>query len=232
MDSSTQTPREKLTKKQQEVYDFIVSSMKEHGIAPTIRDIARGLELSSPSTVHVHLANLETKGYIHRDPLKSRCMTVLHEEDLMQPGQPASIHETDSGFGSVGTGGFSNIVTLPVVGNVAAGQPILAEQNITETIPLPTEIVGDGSSFLLQVRGESMIEIGINDGDFVVVQEQPTARNGDVVVAIIDDGATVKTYYRERDYIRLQPENSAMEPIIVRDDVSIAGKVVALFRRM
>ena len=130
------------------------------------------------------------------------------------------------------TGGFSNIVTLPVVGNVAAGQPILAEQNVTETIPLPTEIVGDGSSFLLQVRGESMIEIGINDGDFVVVQEQPTARNGDVVVAIIDDGATVKTYYRERDHIRLQPENSAMEPIIVRDDVSIAGKVVALFRRM
>ena len=118
------------------------------------------------------------------------------------------------------------------MGNVAAGQPILAEQNITETIPLPTEIVGYGSSFLLQVRGESMIEIGINDGDFVVVQEQPTARNGDVVVAIIDDGATVKTYYRERDHIRLQPENSAMEPIIVRDDVSIAGKVVALFRRM
>ncbi|MFR4802112.1 MAG: transcriptional repressor LexA [Eggerthellaceae bacterium] len=127
---------------------------------------------------------------------------------------------------------FSNIVSLPVVGNVAAGLPILAEQNVTETIPLPTEIVGDSSSFLLKVRGDSMVEIGINDVDYVVVKEHTNATNGDIVVAVIDDGATVKRFFKERDHIRLQPENSSMEPIIVREDVIIAGKVVAVFRRL
>ena len=124
------------------------------------------------------------------------------------------------------------MVSLPVVGNVAAGLPILAEQNVTETIPLPVEIVGDSSSFLLKVRGDSMIEIGINDGDYVAVKEQPTCNNGDIVVAIVDDGATVKRFYKEKGHVRLQPENSSMEPIIVRENVSIAGKVVAVFRRL
>ena len=132
----------------------------------------------------------------------------------------------------MGTGDFSNIVSLPVIGNVAAGQPILADQNITETIPLPTEIVGDSSSFLLKVRGDSMVEIGINDGDYVVVEEGPVANNGDIVVAVVDDGATVKRFFKEKDHVRLQPENSTMEPIIVRENVSIAGKVVAVFRRL
>lgn len=215
----------KITKKQKAVLDFIAKTIDETGIAPTVRDICEGLGLSSPSTVHVHLKTLEDKGLIHRDPLKSRCITIVgHERNAAD--------ERKQDEPPVGVGEFSNIVSLPVVGNVAAGQPILADQNITETIPLPTEIVGDSSSFLLKVRGDSMIEIGINDGDYVVVKEQPTANNGDVVVAIVEDGATVKTFYKERDHVRLQPENSSMDPIIVRENVSIAGKVVAVFRRL
>ena len=126
---------------------------------------------------------------------------------------------------------FSKIVNVPLVGDVAAGVPILAEENITDTISLPTDIVGDAPSFLLSVRGESMIEAGINDGDYVVVKEQPVANNGDIVVAIIDDGATVKRFYKENDHIRLQPENSSMDPIITTN-CYIAGKVVAVFRRL
>lgn len=217
----------KITKKQKAVLDFIAQTIEETGIAPTVRDICVGLGLSSPSTVHVHLKTLEGKGYIHRDPLKSRCITIVGQERNASPAPANTINEPP-----VGIGEFSNIVSLPVVGNVAAGLPILAEQNVTETIPLPTEIVGDSSSFLLKVRGDSMVEIGINDGDYVVVKEQPTATNGDIVVAVIDDGATVKRFFRERDHIRLQPENSSMEPIIVREDVIIAGKVVAVFRRL
>ena len=204
----------KITKKQKAVLDFIAQTIEETGIAPTVRDICVGLGLSSPSTVHVHLKTLEEKGYIHRDPLKSRCITVVGQERNASPAPANTTSEPP-----VGVGEFSNIVSLPVVGNVAAGLPILAEQNVT-------------SSFLLKVRGDSMVEIGINDGDYVVVKEQPTATNGDIVVAVIDDGATVKRFFKERDHIRLQPENSSMEPIIVREDVIIAGKVVAVFRRL
>lgn len=214
----------KITKKQKAVLDFIEACIDETGIAPTVRDICEGLGLSSPSTVHVHLKTLEEKGFIHRDPLKSRCITIVGREPKPAPKEP----EVES----VGAGAFSDVVELPVVGNVAAGLPILAEQNVTETIPLPTEIVGDSSSFLLKVRGDSMIEIGINDGDYVAVKEQPTCNNGDIVVAIVDDGATVKRFFKEKGHVRLQPENSSMEPIIVRENVSIAGKVVAVFRRL
>lgn len=217
----------KITKKQKAVLDFIAQTIDETGIAPTVRDICDGLGLSSPSTVHVHLKTLEEKGYIHRDPLKSRCITIVGQE---RNASAASADHHDEP--PVGAGEFSNIVSLPVVGNVAAGVPILAEQNVTETIPLPTEIVGDSSSFLLKVRGDSMVEIGINDGDYVVVKEQPTTMNGDIVVAVIEDGATVKRFFKEQDHIRLQPENSSMEPIIVRENVIIAGKVVAVFRRL
>ncbi len=214
----------KITKKQKAVLDFIEQRIEETGIAPTVRDICEGLGLSSPSTVHVHLKTLEEKGYIHRDPLKSRCITIVGREAKRAPKEP----EVEP----VGIGAFSNVVELPVVGNVAAGLPILAEQNVTETIPLPVEIVGDSSSFLLKVRGDSMIEIGINDGDFVAVKEQSTCNNGDIVVAIVEDGATVKRFYKEKNHVRLQPENSSMEPIIVTENVSIAGKVVAVFRRL
>lgn len=210
---------DKLTKRQRAVLDCIESCIREKGYGPTVREICTSMNLSSPSTVHVHLNTLEEKGYIVRDPLKSRSISLTYSLD------PADDLPEES-FSQV-----RNIVQVPLVGNVAAGEPILAEENITDTITLPTEIVGDAPSFMLSVRGESMIEAGINDGDFVVVKEQPVALNGDIVVAIIDDGATVKRFFRERDHIRLQPENSSMDPIITRD-CSIAGKVVAVFRRL
>lgn len=209
----------KVTKRQQAVLDCIEDCIREKGYGPTVREVCQSLGLSSPSTVHVHLKALEQKGLIKRDPLKSRSIALTHPlEELSQA--PNSFLPS-----------FSKIVAVPLVGNVAAGSPILAEENITDTLSLPTDIVGDSPSFLLSVRGESMIEAGINDGDYVVVKEQPVANNGDIVVALIDDGATVKRFYKETDHIRLQPENSSMEPIITTD-CSIAGKVVAVFRRL
>ncbi len=222
--SSIKNPK-RITAKQKAVLDFIEMTIRKTGIAPTVRDICDGLGLSSPSTVHVHLKTLEDKGLIRRDPLKSRCITVVGHSHTQATN-------TSAFEPSIGAGAFSNVVDLPVVGNVAAGIPILAEQNITETIPLPVEIVGDSSSFLLKVRGDSMIEIGIYDGDFVAVKQQSTANNGDVVVAMVEDGATVKRFFKEKNCIRLQPENSAMEPIIVNENVSILGKVTAVFRRL
>lgn len=210
---------DKVTKRQQAVLDCIEECIREKGYGPTVREICHSLGLSSPSTVHVHLKALEEKGLIKRDPLKSRSITLTHP------------HDEDLNFGNVIAPSFGRVVEVPLVGNVAAGTPILAEQNITDTMTLPTDIVGDSPSFMLSVRGDSMIEAGINDGDYVVVKEQPVANNGDIVVAIIDDGATVKRFYKEKDHIRLQPENSSMEPIITRD-CSIAGKVVAVFRRL
>lgn len=210
---------DKVTKRQQAVLDCIEACIHEKGYGPTVREICQSLGLSSPSTVHVHLKALEEKGLIKRDPLKSRSITLTHPHD------EASVIE------NVIAPSFGRAVEVPLVGNVAAGSPILAEENITDTMTLPTDIVGDAPSFMLSVRGDSMIEAGINDGDYVVVKEQPVANNGDIVVALIDDGATVKRFYREKDHIRLQPENSSMDPIITRD-CSIAGKVVAVFRRL
>ena len=211
---------EKLTKRQKAVLDSIERCIEKKGYGPTVREICTDLGLCSPSTVHVHLKTLEQKGYIVRDPLKSRSISLAPEYSKTK-----KIHA------NVEKASFSKIVDVPLVGNVAAGEPILAEENITDTISLPTDIVGDAPSFMLSVRGESMVEAGINDGDYVVVKEQPVANNGDIVVAIIEDGATVKRFYKEKGHIRLQPENSSMEPIIVSDCL-IAGKVVAVFRRL
>ena len=210
-----------MTKRQKAVYDCIESFIKEHGYGPTVREVCESLGLSSPSTVHVHLKALEDKGFINRDPLKSRSITLANSTPALEVDFPSN---------AIGQG-FENVVSLPLVGDVAAGIPILAEENITDTISLPVDIVGDSASFLLSVHGDSMIEAGINDGDYIVVREQSTANNGDIVVALIDDGATVKRFYRERDHIRLQPENSSMDPILVTE-CSIVGKVVALFRRI
>ena len=215
-----------LTRKQRAVLECIQQCIEEKGYAPTVRDICKVLNLSSPSTVHVHLKSLEEKGYIKRDALKSRSITLV---DRDEPGSPSKSKGSDASVDNVVP--FSKIIDVPLVGNVAAGTPILAEQNVEDTISLPVDIVGDSASFMLSVHGDSMVECGINDGDYVVVREQPSANNGDIVVAIIDDGATVKRFYREADHIRLQPENSSMEPILTRD-CSIAGKVVAVFRRI
>lgn len=211
--------KDTLSKRQQQVLDCLKDYIENKGYCPSVRDICEELNLSSPSTVHVHLKNLEERGYIKRASLKSRSIQLTEKAGIAPKG-PA-----------IGSTAFSNTIDVPLVGNVAAGEPILAEQNIEETLTLPTEIVGDAASFMLSVHGESMIEAGINDGDYVVVKEQQTARNGEIVVALIDDGATVKRFYKEKDYIRLQPENSSMEPIITRD-CAIVGKVVAVMRRV
>lgn len=205
-----------LTARQQSVYDYIESYIAQKGFGPTVREIAEAVHLSSPSTVHVHLKTLEEKGYIVRDQRKSRSISL------------ASKHHQPETFGSEGS---NNNLELPLIGNVAAGEPILAEQNIESSMSLPTELVGDSASFILSVHGDSMIEAGINDGDYVVVKQQQVARNGEIVVALIEDGATVKRFYKENDHIRLQPENSTMEPIITRD-CAIAGKVVAVLRKV
>lgn len=212
---------EKVTKRQQAVLDSIENCIREKGYGPTVREVCQDLGLSSPSTVHVHLKALEEKGLIKRDPLKSRSITLTYPLEGVDTPREANFIKPS----------FSKTLDLPLVGNVAAGSPILAEENVVDTITLPTDIVGDSAAFLLSVRGDSMIEAGINSGDYVVVKEQPTANNGDIVVALIDDGATVKRFYKEANHIRLQPENSSMEPIIT-NDCSIAGKVVAVFRRL
>ena len=208
-----------LTKRQQQVLDYIESYIREKGYGPTVREIGQAVNLSSPSTVHVHLKALEQKGCIVRDQLKSRSISLP---------QGTKSNSLQSSFGSEA---YSNTLSLPLVGNVAAGEPLYAEENITEIITLPTEIVGDGASFILQVHGQSMIDAGINDGDYLVIKEQQTAHNGEIVVALLEDGATVKRFYRETDHIRLQPENASMEPIITTD-CAIVGKAVAVFRRI
>ena len=206
----------KITRRQQAVLDCIEDCVRDKGYGPTVREVCQALGLSSPSTVHVHLKALEEKGYIKRDPLKSRSIALTYPLD------------DDA---AVASSGYSTMLNLPLVGSVAAGTPILAEENITDTISMPVDIVGDSASFMLSVRRHSMVEYGHKDGAYGVGKEQAVADNGDIVVAIVDDGATVKRFYKEKDCIRLQPENSSMEPIIV-EDCSLAGKVVAVFRRL
>lgn len=213
--------KRKLTKRQQQVLAYIRTCIEEKHYPPSVREIGKALGLSSPSTVHAHLNALERKGYIKRDAAKSRSM-VITEDGLESTGGSAS-----SPYG----GSSSSVAELPLVGRVAAGSPLLAEQNIEERISIPTGVFGDGNSFLLTVRGESMIEAGILNGDVLVVREQSTAEDGDTVVALLGDGATVKEYYKEEDCVRLQPRNSSMEPIFTRE-AKILGVVTGLFRRI
>ncbi|MDO5044507.1 MAG: transcriptional repressor LexA [Coriobacteriia bacterium] len=209
----------KATQRQQQIYNYIVSQVKEQGYPPSVREIAQAVGLSSPSTVHTHLATLEKKGYIRRDPSKPRAIVVCHIDGDNQEGH---IQEAQSD---------TSFISLPLLGQVAAGTPILAEQNVEEIVKLPISVVGDKGSFLLKVRGESMIEAGIFDGDYVVVQEAQSADNGDIVVAVIEDEATVKTFYKEATRVRLQPENASMVPIYAVNP-HIVGKVTALFRTL
>lgn len=213
----------KITKRQQQIYDFIRSYQTEKGYPPSVREMAAAVGLSSPSTVHAHLSALEAHGLIKRDKTKPRALEVFEQEgnldnnlDISQESPVAEMR---------------GVVSLPLVGRVAAGMPILAEQNIEDTFTVPTEIASDSSSFILEVHGNSMINVGIYNGDYIIVREQPSAMNGDIVVAMIDGSATVKTFYKERGRVRLQPENDAMEPIFA-DNPTILGKVVALMRRL
>lgn len=213
--------RGKLGKRQLAIYDFIRTYSTEHGYPPSVREIGAAVGLASPSTVHMHLKVLEEHGLIRRDSKKPRTIEVVDKQ--------ASSTDEQVPQASVSQDVDRNLISLPLVGRVAAGTPILAEQNVEETLTLPTSIVGDASSFILRVRGESMINAGIFDGDYIVVKEQHDAHNGEIVVALIDDSATVKTFYRERDRVRLQPENDSMDPIYV-DDPVILGRVTALIR--
>jgi repressor LexA len=207
------TPKRDLTDRQRQILEFIKAEVRQKGFPPTVRDIGAAVGLSSSSTVHSHLAALEAKGLIRRDPSKPRALEVTDHSGEDE-------REVDY-----------NVRRLPLVGQVAAGAPILAAENIEQTMSLPVELVHDDSTFILKVKGDSMVEAGILDGDFVVVRQQATAENGEIVVAMIEDEATVKTFYREAQRIRLQPENSSMEPIYATE-VSILGRVVAVFRRL
>jgi repressor LexA len=219
------------SERQRDILDFLEAFIDKNGYPPSVREIGEAVGLSSSSTVHSHLNALENKGFIKRDPSSARALTVIgHKEAKARSANPQN-HSSEDRQEAYQERLPRNVVALPLVGRVAAGAPALAEQNIEDSLVLPTQIVGDTGSFLLTVRGESMIDAGIFDGDYVVVKEQPTANNGEIVVALIDDEATVKTFYREPDRIRLQPENRSMEPIYARD-VTILGKVIALLRTL
>lgn len=198
----------KITPKQQEILDFIKSEILNKGYPPAVRDICEAVKLKSTSSVHSHLETLEKNGYIRRDPTKPRAIEII-----------------DDNFNLV----RREVVNVPLVGAVAAGQPILAQENIENYFPIPAEYMPNTECFMLKVKGESMVNVGIFDGDQIMVQRQNTARNGDIVVALVDDSATVKTFYKENGYYRLQPENDSMDPIIV-NEVTILGKVFGVFR--
>ena len=205
---------EKLSQKQLQILEYMRKEVKDKGYPPSVREICDAVGLKSTSTVHGHLERLERKGYIRRDPSKPRAIEIFGEEDN-------SILNTNKS---------KELLEVPIVGTVTAGTPILAVENIEDTFPLPADYAPNGDIFMLRVKGDSMINAGIFNKDLIIVKSQTTAENGDIVVAMIEDFATVKTFYRENGYIRLQPENPTMSPILVRD-VSILGKVVGLYRK-
>jgi repressor LexA len=217
-----------LSKRQAEIFDFVVKYADKHGYPPTVREIGEAVGLASPSTVHAHLANLERAGYLRRDPTKPRALEVVG-----RGRRPAAAPATLVAPARAPAGDPHR---LPLVGDIAAGGPLLAEQNIEDYVAVPEPLSHGGEEFLLRVKGESMIEAGILPGDFVVVRRQQTARNGDIVVALAGDDeaadeATVKSFFRESGRVRLQPENSALEPLFP-DHVQILGKVIGVFRSL
>ena len=215
-------PRKKpeLNKREKQILRFIERQIMTQGYPPSVREIGKAVGLKSTATVHGYLAKLEQKGYIKKESQKGRTLKLLKGSSGKKP------LDTTKDF-------YSNkeMVDVPVIGKITAGAPILAVENVTDTFPIPIDFVGNSESFMLTVRGESMIEAGILDGDYILVKRQNSARNGQIVVALIEDEATVKTFYKEKDYIRLQPENSTMDPIIV-PDCKILGVVGGVFRKL
>ena len=199
----------KISPKQTEILEYIKSEIINLGFPPAVREICEAVNMKSTSSVHSHLETLERNGYIRRDPTKPRAIEIVDDNFNLTRRE---------------------LVNVPVVGRVAAGEPILAVENVENYFPIPAEFMPNSQTFMLNVKGESMINAGILDGDQILVQQQSTAENGDIVVALIDDSATVKTFYKEDGYYRLQPENDTMEPIIVKDDLKILGKVIGVFR--
>lgn len=203
----------KISKKQSEILEYIKNEILNRGFPPSVREICEAVNLKSTSSVHSHLETLEKNGYIRRDPTKPRAIEIV-----------------DDNFNLV----RRETVNVPIIGKVAAGQPLLAVENVEGYFPIPSEYMPNNKTFMLVVQGDSMVNAGIFNGDYVVVEQQPTAENGQKVVALVDDSATVKTFYKEDGYIRLQPENDAMEPIIVEPDQTfqILGRVIGVFRFM
>lgn len=203
-------PNGNITRKQQEILEYMKQEILKKGYPPSVREICTAVNLRSTSSVHAHLEKLEKNGFIRRDPAKPRCIEIV-----------------DDNFQVI----RREMTQIPIIGTVAAGQPILAQENIEDYFPLPVEFAPNAESFILKVKGESMINAGIFDGDQIFVEKCNTARNGDIVVALIEDSATVKTFYRENGHYRLQPENDTMDPIIV-EKVDILGRVYGVFRLM
>jgi len=201
----------KISNKQKEILEYIKSEILNRGFPPAVREICEAVNLKSTSSVHSHLETLEKNGYIRRDPTKPRAIEIVDDNFNLARRE---------------------VVNVPIVGRVAAGEPLLAVENVENYFPIPAEYMPNAQTFMLIVKGESMINAGIFDGDYVVVQQQSTANNGDMVVALVEDSATVKTYYKEQGYFRLQPENDYMDPIIVEGDLQILGKVMGVFRFM
>ena len=212
--------RAETTRKEKAILKFIEDQVKANGYPPSVREIGKAIGLSSTATVHGYLAKLEKQGFIKKEDKKGRTLKVIKGTD----GQP--ITKQNKEFYTQ-----REMVEVPVIGKITAGLPILAVENVTDTFPIPLDFVGNSESFMLTVRGESMIEAGILDGDYILVKKQNDASNGEIVVALIEDEATVKTFYKEKDHIRLQPENHTMDPIIV-PDCKILGKVAGVFRKM
>lgn len=199
----------RISKKQQEILDYIKNEILNRGFPPAVREICEAVNLKSTSSVHSHLEALEKNGYIRRDATKPRAIEII-----------------DDNFNLV----RREVINVPLIGTVAAGQPILAVENVEAYFPVPAEFMPNEQSFMLRVKGDSMINAGIFDGDQVLVKQQTSAENGDIVVALVEDSATVKTFYKEDGYYRLQPENDTMAPILVKDDLQILGKVFGVFR--
>lgn len=200
----------KITEKQTEILEYIKKEILAKGYPPTVRDICTAVNLKSTSSVHAHLETLEKNGYIRRDPTKPRAIEIIDDNFSLTRRE---------------------LVNVPMVGRVAAGEPILATQNIDNYFPIPSEFMPNGEVFMLEVKGDSMINVGIFDGDWIIVEKRDTARNGEIIVALVDDSATVKTFYKENGHIRLQPENDHLDPIIV-PDCKILGKVISLYRQI
>lgn len=198
----------KISNKQREILEYIKQEILNRGYPPAVREICEAVDLKSTSSVHSHLETLEKNGYIRRDPTKPRAIEIIDDNFNLTRRE---------------------VVNVPIIGNVAAGQPLLAVENIENYFPIPVEFMPNAETFMLNVKGESMINAGIYDGDQILVQKQSDARNGDIVVALVDDSATVKTFYKENGHFRLQPENDTMDPIIV-EDCQILGKVFGVFR--
>ena len=212
-----------LNKREKAILKFIEKHLKKNGYPPSVREIGKAVGLKSTATVHGYLASLEEKGYIKKENQKGRTLKLLKggltEENKDQLEISKEVYSS------------REMVDVPVIGKITAGEPILAVENVTDTFPIPLDFVGNSESFMLTVRGESMIEAGILDGDYILVRKQNTATNGEIVVALIEDEATVKTFYKEKDHIRLQPENCTLDPIIV-PNCDILGKVIGVFRKM